>query len=340
MRHADAQLAAEAVRRSLEHLMQAARMPSAGTAPAAVPDQLDLCALPTLPAPVADPLRFADVLMMTPRPSLPEGLGELPRFRSEMGPFVGFSGAVGLAGLKNGFGAYQPDGGGVAHIEANLMVGLGMDGVLNSAGDGLAYLQVGWRQDAPSTHQAFPVDPSFNGTAITSVIPGRSAFNLRLRLPFWFIPGDLLFTAPVLGLAAPRTYQRMAVTAANGGLLHWQSGVSTPIGRFQFMLGREVGVSFFGVGPTPDALFVPGPLGYDLSFITYRSTRWEFPVLEYMPTRTFSQDQSATLKAQLTFGVDDPSVEEVIAAGSTEPVQLRPIWFIGARVLFNWRRYF
>lgn len=340
MRLSDAVLAAQPVRGSLEQLVQALRMPPPNPAPAPMPDTLDLCANTSLPPPVADPMSFANVLMQTPRPALPEGLGELPRFRSEMGPFVGFSGAVGLAGLKNGFGTYQHEGGAVGHIEANLMVGLGMDGVLNSAGDGLAFLQVGWRQDAASTQQAFPVDPAFAGTTLTSVIPGRSAYNLRLRMPFWLVPGDLLFTAPILGLASPRTYQRMAVRAANGGLLHLHSGVSTPLGRFQFVLGREVGVSFFGLGPTPDALFVPGPLGYDLSWVTYRSTRWEFPVLEYTPTRTFSQDQSATLKAQLTFGVDDPSVEEVLAQGTVEPVQLRPIWFIGARVLFNWRRYF
>ena len=52
---------------------------------------------------------------------------------------------------------------------------------------------------------------------------------------------------------------QMAVTASNGGLLPWQSGWTTPIGRFQFVFGRELGVTFFGLTGA-DRLFVPsGP---------------------------------------------------------------------------------
>ena len=38
----------------------------------------------------------------------------------------------------------------------------------------------------------------------------------------------------------------MAVTAGNGGLIPWQSGWATSIGRFQFVLGRELGITFYG----------------------------------------------------------------------------------------------
>ena len=40
----------------------------------------------------------------------------------------------------------------------------------------------------------------------------------------------------------------MAVTAANGGLIPWQLGRATRFGRFQFVLGREIGATFYGLG--------------------------------------------------------------------------------------------
>ena len=37
----------------------------------------------------------------------------------------------------------------------------------------------------------------------------------------------------------------MAVIAGNGGLIPWHSGIATSFGRFQIVLGREMGVYFF-----------------------------------------------------------------------------------------------
>jgi hypothetical protein len=48
----------------------------------------------------------------------------------------------------------------------------------------------------------------------------------------------------------------MAVTAANGGLIPWQLGWATRFGRFQFVLGREVGVAFYGL-QSGDTLLAP-----------------------------------------------------------------------------------
>ena len=44
------------------------------------------------------------------------------------------------------------------------------------------------------------------------------------------------------------TYSDIAVAAVNGGLIPWQSGQATRVGRFQFVFGRELGVNFYGVG--------------------------------------------------------------------------------------------
>ena len=60
-------------------------------------------------------------------------------------------------------------------------------------------------------------------------------------MPFYLIPGDLLFLSPLYLFSRDR-YHGMAVVAANGGLIPWQSGLATGIGRFQFVLGRELGL--------------------------------------------------------------------------------------------------
>ena len=59
-------------------------------------------------------------------------------------------------------------------------------------------------------------------------------------MPFYVIPGDLLFLSPMY-FTNRQKYTELAVTAANGGLLGWQQGYATSIGRFQFVLGRELG---------------------------------------------------------------------------------------------------
>ena len=172
------------------------------------------------------------------------------------------------------------------------------------SGDGLVFLDLGWRQDGPST-QKYGDSPILEAAGqIASAIPGRDALNIRFRMPFYLLPFDLLITAPILIWAAPETFANMAVTAGNGGLIPWQSGIATPIGRLQFMLGREVGVSLYGGGDNKDAILVPA--GEETYLLTYKSVQLDFPFLEYRPFRTFSLDQSSSLVFQFNFGVDIP----------------------------------
>ena len=131
----------------------------------------------------------------------------------------------------------------------------------------------------------------------------------------------------------------MAVASVNGGLIPWQSGIATPVGRFQFVLGREVGISFYGRAKTKDALFISDTSG-NAALVTYTSNKFDFPVLEYIPLRSFSQDQASTLKVQLGFGVDIPKLTNVVVPNSNNNLTLKPIWNLNARILFNWRHYF
>jgi len=345
MRPEDARVVAKAVQNSLEQLC--ATM-SEGTPEVAkpandleiLPETFDLCSNNYMPIGVFDRELLSEVLMGTPRPGLSEGLGQLARFRSEIGPFIGVSSSVESGWLDGGFGPAQSEQALIGSIEANLVLGLGLDGVLNKAGDGLAFIQLGWRQDSPTTTQFTDPISTLQSSSITATIPGRSAYNLRVRMPFWLFPGDLILAGSILSWASPKTLQRMAVTAGNGGLIPWQSGISTPIGRFQFVLGREVGISFYGRGRIQESLVIPNGARSETLLVGYRSTKWDFPFLEYQPTRTFSNTQSAVLKVQFTLGVDVPSKEAILLPEFADAVVLDEVWYMGMRLVYHWRRYF
>ncbi len=344
LREEDADFAAEAVKLSLQQLVDAAT--SNATTPNADwinvklrPDTLDVCKNTLLPNGKLNFHLVKDVLMKTPVPGLGSGLGELPRFRSELGLFLGVSTSVNVSSIRGGFASGQEVPGSVAGIEADVMIGYGLEGVLNQTGDGLIFFQAGWRQDSPSSTQFSSNDPNYQANTITSIIPGRSAYSVRLRLPFWLIPGDLLLAYPIFGLAHPKAFQKIAVEAVNGGVIGWQSRFATPIGRFQFVLGREVGLSIYGLGGTADALFVPTSAN-TLAIVTYKSIKYDFPFLEYQPVRSFSQSQSSALRLQFSFGVDTPFKTAAITPIAQNELELKPIWYISARLIFNWRYYF
>lgn len=348
MRAEDAETAAVTASQSLEQFLEAA---SGQYDPEhkvndqedhTVPDAFNVCKTSYMPERMVSEKyvpSLADILLDTPVPGLANGLGELPRFRAELGMFAGVAPSMRASTLFGGFAPSQLKTGALGGIEASVRVGIGLDGVLNEAGDGLVFLEFGWRQDASSTNQYSESDKIVPAGAITSAIPGRSAYALRIRMPFWLLPFDLLYTAPVMLIASPQSFAKMAVVAGNGGLIPWQSGIATGIGRFQFVLGREVGVYFFGHETPRDVLLVPVE-GRIANLVEYRSLQLDFPVLEYRPFRTFSIDQSSSLVVQFTGGIDIPHSETVIYPEGAVKTDLKSIWFIGTRIVFDWRYYF
>ncbi len=284
--------------------------------------------------------KLKEVLRNTPVPALSDGLGQLPRFRSELGLFIGVSGGVNSSTVHGGFGPSQHTTGFIGGIEENIRIGFGIEGVLNEAGDGLAFIQFGWRQDGTSTNQLDDFETSTNAGNITSAIPSRSAYNLRFRVPFCLIPGDLIFAAPILLIFSPKTFEKMAIAAGNGGLIPWQSGIATPIGRFQFVAGREVGISLYGRQRTNDVIFVPNSSSTFYYLIDYKSTKFDFPVIEYRPFRIFSKDQSSSLLMQFSVGLDIPHTNDVIIADENPVPELKSVWSFDFRIIFNWRHYF
>jgi hypothetical protein len=177
------------------------------------------------------------------------------------------------------------------------------------------------------------------GGNLSAAIPARSGLALRFRMPFYVLPGDLLLASP-LYFANPEAYTDMAVTAANGGLLGWQSGWATGIGRFQFVLGRELGVTFYGYAGNDQLLapsVAPGEPGRVVSF---KSTQYDLPIFEYRPYRAFSTNQSSSVVFQLFAAADVPRAGSVdFPAGAPVP-DLRTVWSLGLRLVFDWRYYY
>jgi hypothetical protein len=332
MRPADAEIAAAAVRDSLAQLVSALQGKMDVIPPADLkedePEGFSVCHAAHFPSAAGQQeeiLAVVPIIAQTPMPALGPGPGELPRFRSELGPFIGLSTAVSGGAQGGGFGSTQTSATTDSGLDAAVRVGVGLEGVLNQSSDGLAFLDVGVRLDSPT---------------LGSGVPGRGALTVRLRAPFWLVPGDLIVTAPVLALTAPQKLQKMAVESANGGLIPWQSGRASRIGRFQFVLGREVAVSLYGyLGDQTILIPTLGVPPLNRTQILLRSIQFDLPVLEWRLFRTFSLNQSSGLTVQFNAGFDKPmSVSVVQPEGAPRP-DLHTIVNGGVRVVFDWRRY-
>ena len=352
MRPQDAERAAAAVRKSLEQLVdhaagreRASRVPHTPSAPAE-PDAMDVCKnnnFPTREASLrATPEALAqvpEVLGPTPVPGLGPGLGSLPRFRAEVGPFVGFAGSGDLRGIGGGYDPSVTEKGWIGGADLSLRAGLGLDGVIGEAGDGLIFASIGVRGDTRSSNTQAYDSPALEAAGGASAVRSRFGISTRLRMPFYVLPGDLLLLSPVY-LFAPEAYTNMAVTASNGGLIPWQAGMSTRFGRFQFVLGREVGATFYGYGFENTGVAPGVTPGADPRVYDFKSINFDLPILEYRPYRAFDTQQSSAVLIQLFAGIEVPQSSVVTWPPGAPGVKLDNIYSLGLRVIFDWRRYF
>ncbi len=350
MRAADADRAAKTVMMSLKQVLEETTSTQGPSLYVDQPgmftaDTFNIARAMTIPARTIDPVYrdlFDQIWITTPIPGLGTGLGEIPRFRSEIGPFIGIAPAGRVSLLSGGFAPSQQTVGMVPSLEVALHIGLGMDGVLNQSGDGLVFLDLGWRLDGASSIK-LQSDPAYGlFGSILAAVPSRDAFYTRLRLPFYVIPGDLIILGPLLALVAPKAMNNVIATAGAGGLIPWQTGLISPIGRFQFILGREVGVCFYGSVDGADSYLIPYDIdgSTDLALVSMRTTHFEFPILEYRPVRTFSRRQSASLVLQISAGMDIPGKVTMLEPTDIGTIDLKTTWFVGFRLAFDWRYYY
>ena len=128
------------------------------------------------------------------------------------------------------------------------------------------------------------------------------------------------------------------MTAANGGLIPWQSGFATGVGRFQFVFGQEIGVIFYGLSSN-DRVLAPGAQGGSTRVVDYKSTALDLPILEYRPFGSFASNQSSRLLFQFFTTLDMPHSASVVSPPGAPSVDLRDVWSVGVRLVFDWRYY-
>ncbi len=287
------------------------------------------------------------IIEKTPIPSRGEDDVHVPHFRQEIGPFVGFSGDL-TGGLA--FGGYQT-GNAAARLyggaEIEFRVGVGLEALTGSTGAGQAFLGVGYSYMTP---QDGPSGSDFAAAGVP-VVPARHGVTVRLRVPFYIIPFDLILAAPILVWASPNTLTNMGIWAASGGLLRYERAFNTPIGAFQLLLGREVAATFYGYGgdgvqnigvAAPGAIV---PYNSDLVFLAYRVLSLDFPTFEYRPLREYSTNTALTFAIQLGWGVEFPNqvryVSKITVPAASGPTpDLAPSWMIYMRIHFDAMHYF
>ena len=352
MRPEDAALAAEAVRRSLAQVLDVASgrareytVPHTPTAPARAED-FDICKADTFPdreerfgAGLATYRpALVEVLAETPVAGLGPGLGSQPRARSELGVFMGLAASIEGRSVSAGFEASQNSPGFVPGLDVAFRMGFGLEGALGDASDGLVFAQLGLHTDGASTNKFSQTGLGTIDGSLTAAIPARSGLSVRIRMPYYLIPGDLLFLSPMY-LADRQKYTQLAVAAANGGLLGLQQGYATPIGRFQFVLGRELGITWYGLLNDDQLLAPSDPPGGIGRIVNFKSTYFDLPILEYRPYRAFAANQSSSLLFQLFAGADVPDGASVAGPLGAPTPKLRTVWSIGLRMVFDWRYY-
>ena len=354
MRPPDLERAGDVVRRSLDQLL-AAFVPDSAVRCDAVavvlPQDIsagafDACkatAMPGWVVPDAIAGDLQDVVRLTPIPFRGQGYASLPRFRAEVGPFVGIASGVIAEGADGGFAANR-EGGLVGSLDVGLRLGFGLDALLGDSGDGLVFVQGGILLQSRSTGGCgtnCPSDPVLS--QFVPGLPARSAANFRLRVPFWLIPGDLLIAAPILAFANPKLLEKMAIVSADGGLIPWQTKLSTPVGSVQFVAGREVSVNLFGYLGGEDAFLAVsgrGPNGEPIfEPVAFRSIEWNFPILELRPLREYGTRYSFSTLLQFGAGFDTPFDAHSLVPGQPVP-PLKTRYFGFVRLFFDGRRYF
>jgi hypothetical protein len=348
MRPQDEDLAARSVRASMEQVLDLIMESDMGGVNnvmkvVATPDTFNVCRALYMPVRSCDRsliFRCGNIIVNTPAPGLASGRGAMPRTRSELGPFIGAVSGFRTSILNHGFGEYQNTAGGIPGLEVAVRFGLGLEGLLNESSDGLIFLDAGWLLDGASSMKASPDSGLKKLGSYGSAIPGRRAFFLRLRMPFYIIPGDLLILAPILMATSQEVLNKVITTAGNGGLIPWQAKMISSIGSFQFILGRDAEISFYGYGSRQNSYILPYNEQNKGEICALRSTQICFTLVEYRMAGSYGAGQRSDLLLQLYGGLDIPSKRRVLYPAGVPVAPVQNIYLLGLRLGFDYRHYF
>jgi hypothetical protein len=285
-----------------------------------------------------------DLLLATPVPDRGEGDVHLPRFREELGPFVGIFGST-SGGVAWG-GLVSPDARVNATLATGLRLGFGAENLTGTPGTSTAFLEGGIQMAAAEVQKCGSSECSVIGSSsLFPAAPARTGLRLGLRLPFWLIPGDTLLLTPILALVSPRALSDVGVAAANGGLIPYERTLLTGAGSFQLILGREVQGTIYGVlGSAAQPLYI-APIGTkadgtaEYGVVSQKSIQFAFPVVEWVPFRAFATQLTFAAAVQLGFGVEVPLSTSVKYPADREPPSTPAAWNVFIRGEFD-GRYF
>jgi hypothetical protein len=306
----------------------------------------DVCRAVTVDLPMTESWitdHVAPVWIDTPMPSSPRGATPPVRQRAELGPFVAFQSGGSFYSM---FGGYQSPEAGAARaafsLGASVGFGYGIEGITTSGGDGRFFLTAGVEAQSTQFDDFCRdcVDGRPPGSDVPRV-PSRVGYRFRVRMPFWLVPGDLLVLAPVMYFVARRDLTKMGIRAADGGLIPWQQVIPSAIGDFQFMLGRELAVTFFDMDHSArySAFAGSDAAGRPIYNPTHvRSIQLEVPVLEYRPFRSFSEKLGSSLALQFGGGIEIPTSVEPSRTDLPAP-RLDDVWLLYLRLFFDGRAY-
>jgi len=277
------------------------------------------------------------VLLATPVPGRGAGDVHLPRFREQLGPFVGVFGTLGGGTAWGGLAPPGPRA--LINLAAGLRLGFGADSLTGTPGTAIAFVEAGLEMTAAQVSKCDQPDCSVIGSSsLFPSVPSRVGLRLGLRAPFWILPGDMLILGPVLALVSPRRLTNVAVAAASGGLIPYERTVDTRVGTFQLVVGREVQATLFGyLGDTLRPLYIAA-IGTNADGTTQfgvvleKSVAIDFPVIEWTPFRETATQLAFASNLQLGFGIELPLQTQVLFPANAPAVSPPIVWTAFLRI--------
>jgi hypothetical protein len=243
----------------------------------------------------------------------------LPRFREELGPFLGaFASGTGALNLgPQGLAEPRP----TIDLAAGLRLGFAAPGITGTIGTAKAFIEAGLEQQSAQTLRCFQ---TCGDDALATLLPrvqARSGLRLGVRVPFFLIPGDLLVLAPLMVPLSRSAFYKVAIAALSGGAIPYERSVLTGAGVFQIIVGREFDLTLYGFFSEALQVLRVGTLPSgegDYAVARVRSLRFNLPLVEWTPFRSFATNLTFGVRIQLGGGVEVPvSTSVVLPAGGT-----------------------
>jgi hypothetical protein len=282
-------------------------------------------------------------VLAMPQPGRGEGDVHLPRFREELGPFIGaFSSITGNLGW-GGFGTTTAQFYG--SLSAGIRLGFGAESLTGSVGTGLAYVDAGITMQSAQT-ESCDGDPActvLGSSAFFPRVPARTGLRLGIRMPFYVLPFDMLILGPVLALVSPSALSSVGVAAASGGLIPYERSFGIGFGSLQFIVGREVDAVLYGYLSDVVVLVPAGPPPSPQSTngaAQLKSIALNFPILEWTPFRTFATQLVFVAVVQLGFGMEIPFTSPIVYPPGFGNASLTPSYNFYLRGQFDGRYFF